>query len=70
LYSFDNFSEFNIGDSNNVDLLVGDIYGEDTEKYKKLGLSSTIIASRLEVAASFSNEKQFCQSGYQWWKDC
>lgn len=34
------------GDSHKVDLLVGDIYGEDSEKYKKLGLASAIIASR------------------------
>lgn len=34
------------GDSNNVDLLVGDIYGEEQEKYAKLGLDKEIIASR------------------------
>jgi len=33
------------GDNENVDLLVGDIYGEEDEKYSRLGLSKTIIAS-------------------------
>jgi len=36
------------GVNENVDLLVGDIYGEEEDKYDRLGLNKLIIASRYE----------------------
>jgi hypothetical protein len=36
----------NSGDGANVDLLVGDIYGEEDDKYARLGLNKDVIASR------------------------
>eukprot|EP01125_Pyxidicula_operculata_P014426 TRINITY_DN4801_c0_g1_i1.p1 TRINITY_DN4801_c0_g1~~TRINITY_DN4801_c0_g1_i1.p1 ORF type:complete len:360 (-),score=33.39 TRINITY_DN4801_c0_g1_i1:83-1162(-) len=39
------------GDSTTVDLLVRDIYGEDTNRYDKLGLGPDIIASSFGKAA-------------------
>jgi pantothenate kinase len=34
------------GQSENVDILVGDIYGYDDTKYTQLGLNANVIASR------------------------
>ncbi len=45
-----NYSELNElimkGNENNVDLLVGDIYGEDVGTVEHLGLTSDLLACR------------------------
>jgi len=43
------------GKSENIDLLVGDIYGDDAEAYKTLGLTPDIIASSFGKAATAEN---------------
>jgi len=44
-----------IGCAENVDLLVGDIYGDDVDAYKALGLSPDITASSFGKAATVEN---------------
>eukprot|EP01126_Amoeba_proteus_P044531 TRINITY_DN4950_c0_g1_i3.p1 TRINITY_DN4950_c0_g1~~TRINITY_DN4950_c0_g1_i3.p1 ORF type:complete len:142 (+),score=27.87 TRINITY_DN4950_c0_g1_i3:807-1232(+) len=45
------------GDSTRVDLMVGDIYGEDSEKYKQLGLSANVIASSFGKVTTVGGNK-------------
>jgi len=57
--SYDEVKELSMkGHSENVDLLVGDIYGDNFEAYKALGLSPDVIASSFGKVATAEDKPE------------